>query len=271
MQQAARQVEAGGAAFVLLCSNTMHRVAPAIESVLKVPFIHIVDPTSQALRQAGIGRVGLLGTRFTMEQDFYRARMIELHDIVVVVPEQADREWVHQVIYEELCHGIVRDDARAEYQRIVAALAEQGAEGVILGCTQITLLLGQDDVALPVFDTTALHAQAAVTRASRPIHHALCDHSNRTRRAGALSRTRSNAPKSSVSPARRPTSASASPMRTRCSGFTAFSRISRTSAPMLRPCWAARIRKARCTSSGRLRTIRIAIATAPTRFYRLQS
>ncbi|TDF64665.1 aspartate/glutamate racemase family protein [Cupriavidus sp. L7L] len=165
MQQAARQVEAGGADFVLLCTNTMHRVAPAIESVLSVPFIHIVDPTAQALRQGGIRRVGLLGTRFTMEQDFYRGRMRELHGIDVVVPEQADRERVHDVIYEELCHGIVRDAARAEYQRIVAALAAQGAEGVILGCTEITLLLGQDDVALPVFDTTALHAQAAVTLA----------------------------------------------------------------------------------------------------------
>ncbi|WP_029044526.1 aspartate/glutamate racemase family protein [Cupriavidus sp. amp6] len=165
MQQAARQVEAGGADFVLLCTNTMHRVAPAIESVLNVPFIHIVDPTAQALRQAGIRRVGLLGTRFTMEQHFYRGRMRELHGIDVVVPEQADRDRVHDVIYEELCHGIVRDEARAEYQRIVAALAAGGAEGVILGCTEITLLLGQGDVALPVFDTTALHAQAAVTLA----------------------------------------------------------------------------------------------------------
>lgn len=165
MQQAARQVEVGGADFVLLCTNTMHRVAPAIESVLNVPFIHIVDSTAQALRQAGIRRVGLLGTRFTMEQDFYRGRMRELHGIEVVVPEHADRERVHYVIYEELCHGVVRDDARAEYQRIVATLAAQGAEGVILGCTEITLLLGQSDVALPVFDTTALHAQAAVTLA----------------------------------------------------------------------------------------------------------
>lgn len=143
----------------------MHRVAPAIESVLNVPFIHIVDPTAHALRLAGIRRVGLLGTRFTMEQDFYRGRMRELHGIDVVMPGQADRERVHDVIYEELCHGIVRDEARAEYQHIVAALAAQGAQGVILGCTEITLLLGQGDVALPVFDTTALHAQAAVTLA----------------------------------------------------------------------------------------------------------
>lgn len=165
MQQAARQVEAGGADFVLLCTNTMHRVAPAIESVLSVPFIHIVDPTGQALREAGIRRVGLLGTRFTMEQDFYRARMTAMHGIDVLVPDESDRERVHQIIYDELCHGIVRDDARAEYQRIIASLQEQGAEGVILGCTEITLLIGQDDVELPVFDTTALHAQAAVTLA----------------------------------------------------------------------------------------------------------
>ncbi|MFE1574129.1 aspartate/glutamate racemase family protein [Comamonas odontotermitis] len=165
MQHAARQVEAGGADFVLLCTNTMHRVAPAIESVLTVPFVHIVDPTAQALRQAGVGRVGLLGTRFTMEQDFYRARMSKLHGIEVVVPNQADRDLVHQVIYDELCHGVVREEARADYQRVVAKLQEQGAGGVILGCTEITLLIGQDDVALPVFDTTALHAQSAVTLA----------------------------------------------------------------------------------------------------------
>ncbi|UDM53226.1 aspartate/glutamate racemase family protein [Cupriavidus sp. MP-37] len=165
MQQAARQVQAGGADFVLLCTNTMHRVAPAIEAVLTVPFLHIVDPTAHALQQAGIGRVGLLGTRFTMEEDFYRGRMRDMHGIDVVVPDLAGRERVHAIIYEELCHGIVRDAARADYQRIIAGLAAQGAEGVILGCTEITLLIGQGDVALPVFDTTALHAQAGVTLA----------------------------------------------------------------------------------------------------------
>ncbi|SOZ64409.1 putative racemase [Cupriavidus taiwanensis] len=165
MQQAARQVEAGGADFVLLCTNTMHRVAPAIEAALSVPFLHIVDPTAQALHQAGIRRAALLGTRFTMEQDFYRGRMRDVHGIDVIVPDLAGRERVHDIIYDELCHGIVRDDARADYQRIIAALAAQGAEGVILGCTEITLLIGQEDVALPVFDTTALHAQAGVTLA----------------------------------------------------------------------------------------------------------
>ncbi|SCB33860.1 aspartate/glutamate racemase family protein [Cupriavidus alkaliphilus] len=165
MQQAARRVQAGGADFVLLCTNTMHRVAPAIEAALTVPFLHIVDPTAHALRTAGIRRVGLLGTRFTMEQDFYRGRMRDMHGIDVVVPDLAGREQAHAIIYEELCHGIVRDGARADYQRIIAGLAAQGAEGVILGCTEITLLIGQGDVALPVFDTTALHAQAGVAQA----------------------------------------------------------------------------------------------------------
>ncbi|TWG81873.1 aspartate racemase [Cupriavidus gilardii J11] len=165
MQQAARQVEAGGADFVVLCTNTMHRLAPAIEAVLTVPFLHIVDPTAAALQAAGIRRVGLLGTRFTMEQDFYRGRMQDRHGIEVVVPPEAERQRVHDIIYGELCHGVVRDESRAVYRRIVDGLREQGAEGVILGCTEITLLIAAGDVSLPVFDTTALHAQAAVALA----------------------------------------------------------------------------------------------------------
>lgn len=165
MQQAARQVVAGGADFVVLCTNTMHRVAPAIEAVLDVPFLHIVDPTAEALRQAGIQRVGLLGTRFTMEQDFYRQRMEDRHGIKVLVPEDAERDIVHDVIYDELCHGIVRDASRAAYQQIIAGLQAEGAQGVILGCTEIMLLIGPQDSALPVFDTTALHAMAAVDMA----------------------------------------------------------------------------------------------------------
>ena len=165
MQQAARQVEAAGADFVLLCTNTMHRVAPAVEAALHIPFVHIVDPTAQALIEADVKRVGLLGTAFTMEQDFYRGRMLHQHGIVVVVPGDAERALVHQVIYDELCHGVVRDASRVAYQRIIDDMQAQGIGGVILGCTEIALLIGQDDVALPVFDTTALHAQAAVTLA----------------------------------------------------------------------------------------------------------
>jgi aspartate racemase len=163
MKQAALQVQAAGADFVLLCTNTMHRVAPALESALDVPFLHIVDPTAEALRDAHVGRVGLLGTAFTMEQDFYRGRMQDRHGIEVVVPEAAERALVHDIIYDELCHGIVRDASRVAYQRIIADLQAQGVGGVILGCTEIALLIGQDDVTLPVFDTTALHAQAAVS------------------------------------------------------------------------------------------------------------
>lgn len=165
MQQAARQVEAGGADFVLLCTNTMHRVAPAIEAALSVPFVHIVDPTALALQEAGIARVALLGTRFTMEQDFYRGRMQDRHGIEILVPDEADRAIVHDIIYDELCHGMIREAARAEFQRIIGELATRGAQGVILGCTEITLLISPRDSVLPVFDTTALHAQAAVAMA----------------------------------------------------------------------------------------------------------
>ena len=165
MQQAARQVEAGGADFVLLCTNTMHRVAQAIEAVLQVPFLHIVDPTAQELRSAGVSRVGLIGTRFTMEQDFYRQRMEQRHGIEVVVPDEADRAVLHNIIYDELCHGVVRSDSRATYQRIIGTLRQAGAQGVILGCTEITLLIRPEDSVLPVFDTTALHALAAVALA----------------------------------------------------------------------------------------------------------
>ncbi len=166
MRQAARQVQAGGADFLLLCTNTMHRVAPAIEDAVSIPLLHIVDPTAQALRAAGIGRVGLLGTRFTMEQDFYRARMAGRHGIEVLVPGEAGRRRVHEIIYEELCHGTVRAASRDAFRRIVDELAAEGAQGVILGCTEITLLIGAGDVALPVFDTTRLHALAAVEAAA---------------------------------------------------------------------------------------------------------
>jgi aspartate racemase len=165
MTQAALQVQTAGAEFVLLCTNTMHRVAPALEAALDVPLLHIVDPTAQALRDAGVRRVGLLGTAFTMEQDFYRGRMQERHGIEVVVPQAQERALVHQVIYDELCHGIVRDASRDAYRLIIDNMRAQGVGGVILGCTEIALLISQEDVTLPVFDTTALHAQAAVTRA----------------------------------------------------------------------------------------------------------
>lgn len=176
MQCAARQVEAGGADFIVLCTNTMHKVAPAIEAISGIPLLHIVDPTAQALRAAGIHRAGLLGTRFTMEQDFYRARMEQRHGIEVVIPDESERAIVHRIIYDELCHGKVRDESRTAYQQIIGNLQKAGAQAVILGCTEITLLIGPEDSVLPVFDTTRLHALAAVALAAEDEKAHSCAH-----------------------------------------------------------------------------------------------
>lgn len=162
MAQAAKSLQAAGADLVLLCTNTMHKVADAIEAAVEIPLLHIADPTAQAIQRAGFKIVGLLGTRFTMEQDFYRGRLIERHGLEVIVPNQSDREIVHRVIYEELCRGKVREDSRQQYQRIIEALVRDGAEAIILGCTEITMLLGADDSPVPVFDTTRLHSVEAV-------------------------------------------------------------------------------------------------------------
>jgi aspartate racemase len=161
LADAARAVERGGADFLVLCTNTMHRVAPAIEAAISIPLLHIADATADAIVAAGIGRVGLLGTRFTMEQDFYRGRLERRHGLRVIVPGEPDRQLVHRVIYEELCLGRTLDASREEYRRIVAALAEQGAEGVILGCTEIGLLLSDTDCPVPTFDTARIHAERA--------------------------------------------------------------------------------------------------------------
>ncbi|SIO37778.1 aspartate racemase [Burkholderia sp. GAS332] len=162
MAEAARQLERGGADLVILATNTMHRVCESIEQAIDVPFLHIADPTGNALRAAGIERVGLLGTRYTMEQTFYTGRLRERYGLETRVPEEAERADVHRIIYDELCHGKVNEASRAVYQRVIEGLAAQGAQAVILGCTEITLLIKPEDSALPVFDTTALHAQAAV-------------------------------------------------------------------------------------------------------------
>ena len=158
----ARALEAGGAGAIILATNTMHRVAPAIEAAVGIPLLHIADPTGEAIRAAGIGRVALLGTRYTMEQEFYRGRLVERFGLEVLVPDEPDRTRVHDVIYDELVHGVVRDESREAYRSVVARLVERGAEGVILGCTEIGLLLSAADVPVPVFDTTRLHCEAAV-------------------------------------------------------------------------------------------------------------
>lgn len=157
----ARALETAGADFLVICTNTMHRVAPAVENAVAIPLLHIVDPTAEEIRRAGYGRVGLLGTRFTMEQEFYRGRLRERYGIEVLIPPEPDREIVHRVIYNELCLGLVREASREEYRRIINGLVERGARAVILGCTEISMLVGPEDAAVPLFDTTGIHARKA--------------------------------------------------------------------------------------------------------------
>jgi aspartate racemase len=158
---AGRAVERAGADFLVLCTNTMHKVAAQIEAAVRVPLLHIADATASRVKAAGLGRVGLLGTRFTMEEDFYCGRLQQGHGLEVLVPGAEQRETVHRVIYEELCRGRVRDESRREYQGIVSDLVGRGAEGVILGCTEIGLLLGPRDAEVPLFDTARIHAEEA--------------------------------------------------------------------------------------------------------------
>lgn len=162
MTDAARRLEAAGAELLLICTNTMHRMADAIEAAVDVPLLHIADPTAARIKAAGLTRVGLLGTAFTMEQDFYKGRLAERHGLEVIVPEEADRAAVHRIIYEELVAGRVLAPSREIYRGVIERLAARGAQAVILGCTEIMLLVRPEDSPVPVFDTTALHASAAV-------------------------------------------------------------------------------------------------------------
>ena len=163
LAQAAQGVEAAGADCLLICTNTMHKVAEDIDDAISIPLIHIADATGESLKQAGVKRVGLLGTAFTMEQDFYKGRLSERHDLEVLVPKAEDRALIHRVIFQELCVGITTNASKAEYLRIIEALKEQGADAVILGCTEIGMLVTQADTDIPLFDTTEIHANAAVT------------------------------------------------------------------------------------------------------------
>ena len=165
LADAARSLAAAGASFLVLCTNTMHKVAHSIEAAVSVPLLHIADPTAAEIKQAGHSVVGLLGTSFTMEQAFYRERLRERHGLQVLVPAAQDRETVHRIIYEELCQGIVKPESRAEYQRIMKSLVAEGAQSIILGCTEISLLVNQQDCAVALFDTTAIHARAAAEEA----------------------------------------------------------------------------------------------------------
>ena len=163
MIAAAQALERGGADFVLLCTNTMHRMADEMAAAIAIPLLHIVDPTAEALKAAGIGRVGLLGTAFTIEQGFYKGRLAD-HGFDVLVPEADDRAIVHRIIYDELVKGVVSEPSRTLYRQVIARLIAEGAEAIILGCTEIMLLVREEDSTVPLFDTTTLHAMAAVDR-----------------------------------------------------------------------------------------------------------
>jgi aspartate racemase len=162
MVEAAGRLERGGAELLLICTNTMHKMAPEVQAAVSIPLLHIADATAAAIKKRNLDRIGLLATAYTMEQDFYRGRLEADHGLEVLVPDSAGRKLVHDIIYDELCRGVIRPDSKARYKEIVADLLASGAQGVILGCTEVSLLIQEGDIPAPVFDTTLLHAQAAV-------------------------------------------------------------------------------------------------------------
>ena len=161
LANAARALETAGADFLVLCTNTMHKVAPAIEAAVGIPLLHIADATGEAIRAAGFSRIGLLGTRFTMEQGFYIDHLEKRHGLRVLVPDEGDHEMIHRVIYDELCRGKLRDESHAGYCRVISDMVDQGAEAILLACTEISLLIGPRDSTVPLFDTTHIHARKA--------------------------------------------------------------------------------------------------------------
>lgn len=165
LAKAAQQIEAAGADFLLICTNTMHKVAPQIGQAINIPILHLADATAERIKAKGMKTVGLLGTNFTMEQAFYKGRLIEKHGLNVIVPSPTDRQIVHRIIYHELCLGIVKEESRQEYLRIMQQMHADGAEGIIEGCTEIVMLVEQAHTDIPLFDTTAIHAEAAVANA----------------------------------------------------------------------------------------------------------
>ncbi len=159
---AAKSLENGGADFIVLCTNTMHKAADDIQASVKIPLLHIADATAQRVKDSGIQKIGLLGTRFTMEEEFYKGRLTEKYGLNVRVPNAQEREIVHHVIYDELVMGEIRQHSREQYLGIIEQMVRRGAEGIILGCTEIGLLIHQQDTQVPLFDTTRIHAEAAV-------------------------------------------------------------------------------------------------------------
>jgi aspartate racemase len=169
MKDAAIRLQRGGADFVLLCTNTMHLMADAVADAIDIPLLHIADPTAEKIKAAGFQKVGLLGTAFTMEQDFYKGRLERVFGLDVLVPDADDRRVIHEVIYKELVAGEIRSESRIVYREVIARLVAAGAEAIILGCTEIMLLVSAEDSAVPLFDTTTIHAIAAVDRALAPM------------------------------------------------------------------------------------------------------
>jgi aspartate racemase len=159
---AAKRLKAAGADAIVICTNTMHKMADEVEEASGLPLIHIADATGHAIKLAGLSKVGLLATRYTMEQDFYKGRLAEKHGLEVLTPNEKDRDIIHQIIYDELCQGIISDASRRSYEAVITSLIAQGAQGIILGCTEIGLLIKPQHIAIPLFDTTRIHAQEAV-------------------------------------------------------------------------------------------------------------
>ena len=162
MTDAAQRVERAGAELLLICTNTMHKMADDVQGKIRIPILHIVDAAAEAIKSRSIKKVGLLGTRFTMEQDFYKQRLIRNHGLEVIIPEEKEREAIHHILYNELCLGEIKERSKGTFRAIIAGLEARGAQGIILGCTEIPLLVSQDDYRIPLFDTTTLHARAAV-------------------------------------------------------------------------------------------------------------
>lgn len=162
---AAQKVEKGGADFIVICTNTMHKLAQEVEAGIGIPLLHIVDVTAEKIKEKGQKKVGLLGTKFTMEQDFYKGRLTEKHGIDVIIPPNEERDAIHAILYSELCIGDIKSESKEKFKEVIAHLAIRGAEGIVLGCTEIPLIVKQKDYDIPLFDTTALHAKAAVDMA----------------------------------------------------------------------------------------------------------
>jgi aspartate racemase len=165
LAQAAKKVEAAGADFLLICTNTMHKVVPQIQEAISIPILHLADATAKRIKAAGMNTIGLLGTNFTMEEDFYKGRLTEKYELNVLVPPKSDREIVHSVIYDELCMGQVQDESRDKFLGIIKDLRDRGAEGIVEGCTEIVMLVQQQHTNIPLFDTTSIHAEEAVLEA----------------------------------------------------------------------------------------------------------